>query len=416
MRDLNRALFALLACAVPLLWLTPAVRAALQRRSPFVFYSAMLPLLALLCCGPVLRANGEVVLSPAPYRWLMALPGFVEIRVPLRFWMLGVLSLAIAGGLAFAHLAHGRTLAARALFAAAVLGLALDGGIHTLRLAAAPAFHSEFTPADRAVPLLELPMGGDWTQDWAATFRAAGHGRRILNGVSGYNPPHYSAPLTGLERHEPAVLAALAMLGPFDVVVPRHDGNERYITGSGLPSAAIREGADRAAYAFSRAEPMLASGLTHGPAGPVLPIAGVKTMRHQDEARWLTDGNLSTVWADAPQQFDQWIELDLGAATEVAAVSQALGDFPLDFPRRLAVELSEDGVLWPRVFAGGTSAHAFLGLADRPREGWVSIVFPAQRARYVRLRQLDSTPARWTVAEVKVYGAAGAAAGTATGR
>jgi hypothetical protein len=402
MRDLDRALIVVALSGAAFVWLTPSVRNGLQRRSPFLFYAAMVPTMALLCCGPVLRANGEAILSPAPYRWLMALPGFDQLRVPLRFWMLGVLSLSAAGGLGFARLTRDAT-RAPALLIAALVGLTLDGWIHSFRLAEPPSLRAEAEPADRRVPILELPIGGGWEQDWAATFRAAGHRRRVVNGVSGYNPPHYAALVSGLERRDPAMLDALASLGPIDVVVNR-DGDpggaiERYVA-SHAGSTRLHDGGDRVVYALGGTP--LPSPV--GTRGRATPIVGARTVRHGDDARLLFDGDLETVWADAPQQFDQWVVLDLGEVTEVAALTCALGGHPFDFPRGLLVEVSADGTDWVTVWQGGGAAPAFLALAAQPREGWMSVSFEPRTARFVRLQQTDAAPAQWTVAEVRLYG------------
>jgi len=102
-------------------------------------------------------------------------------------------------------------------FSVAAAGLLLDGWMPLMRMAAPPARWAEVELPDRPEPILELPIGPDW--DWAATFRAAGHRRRVFNGVSGYDPPHYIALRAGLDSRDPSMLTALASLGSFDVVV-----------------------------------------------------------------------------------------------------------------------------------------------------------------------------------------------------
>src|SRR6185503_9851570 len=81
MRNLNRAVAILLFSGMPLL-LTPRIRRALAVRSGHAFYAAGIAISALLACGPVLNAGSIVVLDPAPYGWLMYLPGFHELRAP----------------------------------------------------------------------------------------------------------------------------------------------------------------------------------------------------------------------------------------------------------------------------------------------------------------------------------------------
>jgi hypothetical protein len=52
----------------------------------------------------------------------MALPGFDELRVPPRFWMLGILTLSVAAGLAFPRLVPRRPLLRGAAFVRASAG------------------------------------------------------------------------------------------------------------------------------------------------------------------------------------------------------------------------------------------------------------------------------------------------------
>jgi hypothetical protein len=67
-------------------------------------------------------------------------------------------------------------------------------------------------------PILELPLR---EQSVAATFRAVGQRRRVVNGASGHDPPHWELLADALERRDPEIMFALATLGPIDVVVER---------------------------------------------------------------------------------------------------------------------------------------------------------------------------------------------------
>ena len=90
---------------VTALWLvSPWVVAAHARRSRFVFYVLAATAMWVLAWGPFPTFREQQVLYHAPYSWLMALPGFDSVRVPARFWMLGILCLSAAGGLALAQL------------------------------------------------------------------------------------------------------------------------------------------------------------------------------------------------------------------------------------------------------------------------------------------------------------------------
>src|SRR5204862_3036784 len=66
--------------------------------------------------------------------------------------------------------------------------------------------------------LVELPLG-DPFRDVAAMYRGMFHGRPLVNGYSGYFPPHYAALRFGLGLRDDDVLTQLASHGVQDVVV-----------------------------------------------------------------------------------------------------------------------------------------------------------------------------------------------------
>src|SRR5262249_49665538 len=118
----------------------------------------------------------------------------------------------------------------------AVVGVLIDSWLTALPMSPAPQFWPVVEP--RAVasappqPLIELPLGPDW--DGAATFRSIDHRRAVVNGVSGYDPPHYAPLQDGLNAHDPEILQALASFGSIDVVVNRDDDPDgawvKYVT------------------------------------------------------------------------------------------------------------------------------------------------------------------------------------------
>lgn len=397
MTSLNRALALAFLCGLPLLRLTPRAYRALACRHPMVFYAGAVIAIALLCCGPVLRVGDEVILDPAPYRWLMALPGFMELRSPARFWMLGVLCLSIAAGLAFDRLRPVHPRRRAAMWSLLALAMLLDGWMPGMRMAAAPEVRDVVEPRARREPILELPIGPDW--DFAATFRAVAHQRRIVNGVSGYNPPYYVALVSGLERRDPAVLTALASLGAYDVVVDgnadRDGGIARYV--SDAPGA-LRETTDGARWLFR---------IPEGPGEPAvgasIPIVSIQAVRHAEDTRFAFDGRIETGWGDFPQQPNQWLMADLGAVHDVGGVTQAIGDYLLDFPQRLVIELSIDGAEWQRTWEGPTAAATFLAYVREPRVGGLRFGFDPKPARFVRLRQLESYRSLWRISELTVH-------------
>jgi hypothetical protein len=398
MHDLDRSVGVAAWCGVAMIALVPSLRQALARRSVFVFYVAMTFVLGILCYGPMMRRGEVVILEPMPYRWLMHLPGFNGIRAPGRFWMLGLLCLAIAAGLAYARFAPAVAARRRVLFAAIAAGVLLDGWTIGIAMPDAPPQWPRVERRDRPEAVIELPLGPEW--DAAGTFRAVRHRRRVVNGVSGYDPPFYAPLQDGLNRYEPSVLTALASFGPIDIVV----------NGDADPDGAW------ARYAASVAgEPVLTDGvrrvyrLPHIPApppvvlGPTIPIVAVSSSS-PDGMELVRDGRLDTEWHDNPRQLPgHWLTVDLGSVQRVAGLTMALGEWARDFPRRLAIEVSSDGATWSAAWEGTTVTMAMLSAIEHPLECTIRLALPAHDARFVRLRSLAEHKNLWRIAEIQVH-------------
>jgi hypothetical protein len=394
--NIDRALTIFALCCMGWLLVTDRVAAALRRRSPFLFYSCAALAMGIFACGPVLRVGSAIVYQPAPYRWLMHLPGFGELRVPMRFWMLGVLCLAVAAALAVPKLIPRGHRWRKPVFALTAAGILFDGWIGAMPMARPPEHWLKVERRDQSQPILELPLGPEW--DAAGTFRSIRHRRRVVNGVSGYDPPHYAPLQEGLNAHDPGMLLALTSLGPLDVVVngaadPDHAW-AKYV--STFPGALL-VAADgmRSAYRIPEStgvDPVL---------GEPLPVARALAFRH--DAGTIVDGRVETEWGDDPQRPGQWVAVDLGAVRQVGGVTHALGEYARDFPRLLAIDVSIDGDHWDQVWKGPAAGLAFLAAARRPREAAMHFALPPRSARFVRLRQLARHKNLWRVAEVKVH-------------
>ena len=398
MKDLDRAVGVAAWCAVALLALVPALRQALARRSVFLFYFAATIALAIMCYGPMMRRGEEIILEPMPYRWLMHLPGFNGVRAPGRFWMLGLLCLALAAGLTYARFAPAAAARRRVVFAAIAAGILLDGWTIGIAMPDAPPHWPRVETRGRPEAVIELPLGPEW--DAAGTFRALRHRRRVVNGVSGYDPPFYSTLQDGLNRFEPSVLPALASFGPLDIVV----------NGEADPDGAW------ARYASSVAgEPVATDGvrrvyrLPHVPAPPPvvlgrsIPIVAVSSSSTDGMER-VRDGRLDTEWHDNPRQLPgHWLAVDLGAVHPVAGVTLSHGEWGRDFPRQLAVDVSVDGANWALAWRGPLVSQAMLATIAEPLAAIVPLAFAEQPARYVRLRSEAENKNLWRIAELSVH-------------
>lgn len=149
-------------------------------------YAAGAALAVILALGPTARVGGEPVWRQAPFAWLMALPGFDATRVPALFGALTALCLAVLTAFAAVRLFSRPGPRGRVLLAVAALAIVADGW------ARIPVVD---VPRPIPVPLrgdlvVELPRR-DHFDDVAAMYRGMAHGRPVVNGYSGYVPPHW---------------------------------------------------------------------------------------------------------------------------------------------------------------------------------------------------------------------------------
>jgi hypothetical protein len=394
--DLDRAVWIFVGSIVLLVAASRRARGALSRRSDLVFYVAATIVLAVFCCGPVLRTGDSVVLEPMPYRWLLYLPGFESVRVPTRFWMLGMLCFAVAGGISFARYGPSGRQQRRVLFAVSVAGILLDGWTRGIGMPDAPRQWPKVERRDQSAAVIELPLGPAW--DAAATFRAARHRRPVVNGVSGYDPPHYVPLMHGLDDHDPALLVALSSFGALDVVV----NGEADPDGALARYAAALAGEPTATDGTRRVYRIPASPRIAVTLGKVVPIVGLSASSEGFEVA--TDGNLETEWHDNPRQMPgHWLSLDLGSIHDVGGLTLSLGEWARDFPRHFAIDASADGSSWEVVWQGRTASTALLAAIDGPRECAMRFAFASRPARFIRMRTLADHKNLWRVAEVSVH-------------
>ncbi len=111
------------------------------------------------------------------------------------------------------------------------------------------------------------------------------------------------------------------------------------------------------------------------------------------EAALAIDGDPTTRWSSrAAQAGSEWLVLDLGATRSFSALTLDAGDDERDYPRGLALEVSHDGSAWSAPVA-----------TVSPDDALSTLRFPAQQARYLRLRQTGAAAAWWTVRELELH-------------
>lgn len=380
--------------------LHPLLQSAWRQRSPLVFYALAVDAMWLLSLGPSPTIMGRPFLYKAPYTWLMLVPGVDGVRVPARFWMLAALCLAVAGGIAIARLSARWPRLRWAMLAAICLGVAVDGW---------PARLDVLTPPDarpshaNAVARLDLPV--ERWHDMAALYRAAEHRRPLLNGYSGYYPPHYQAMQYLLDRFDPQVLTRLSALGPIEIVVG-HDRDEagewRRFVGAHPQAQTVYAGQAYTSYllAASRAAP------PGDDRGSPLPIQSIAASVNGKSVGRLIDHDPGTRWDTAEaQRGGETLTIDLGRPLEVRGLELQLGSQVTDFPRQLRIETSADGTAWAEAWSGGGALPTVSAGLDAPRTVPLWFGFAPVSARYLRVTQTGTDETYyWSIEELAVRG------------
>jgi hypothetical protein len=222
------------------LWLAPArrLRAAAFMKSRGFFVLALLAAL-WLSLGPSPQVLGRPLDLASPYRFLWThVPGFDGLRVPARFEMVVIFMLAALGAFGAAVIARWRhgtwaltVLALVFLFEAGASPFDVNGmspvkgfNMPPAQLQPprrAPAIYQAVSRLPANVVLADLPLG-QTDYDVRAMFYSIDRWRPIVNGYSGYFPPHYGRVIVSLSeipRHPDVSMAALHELGVTHVIV-----------------------------------------------------------------------------------------------------------------------------------------------------------------------------------------------------
>lgn len=362
----------------------------------------------LLSLGPTPSFLGEQVMYRGPYALLMLLPGFDALRVPARFWMLAVMCLSVASAVFFDRLTARLDRKRVAIAAIVALGVMADTWVSKFPLVKAPeswkaeaCANNDATTARGA--LLELPVGESFA-DVAAMYRSMSHGRPVVNGYSGYFPPHYAALRFGVSFREDEMLTQLAAHGTSHIAVNEdHDPDgalRRYVSAHAGAELVCREGR-RSLYRLTNTRASETYTLAFS-----LPIRAVRSNTNPEKVDNMTDGDLETRWESGPQTEGTWIVIDLGESPRVVnTLELKLGPFFEDFPRALAIEASSDAQSWREVWRGPSAARAFVAAFETPREVPVRFQVAPTPARYLRLMLLSNDEIYyWSIAELKVLG------------
>jgi hypothetical protein len=372
-----------------------------RRRSPAAFYTLAAAAMWALSWGPHPRLAGTPILFRGPYALLLRLPGLSEVRVPARFGMLLVLCLAVAAAIAFARFTATLSGRMRGVLATLVAAAVIAESWPALTLADAATPIQALQRSDLVGPVIELPLGESWL-DAPAQFRGIVHGRPVVNGYSGYAPPHYHLLSTALRLNDGDVLTGLTSTTPLVVVLNRREEIERWrrLVDSRQAERVATEGE------FEIYRMPLDSRPRARESDPPLSIQSIDASADLKNVGRLLDGNLDTIWnSERVQAGGEFVILDLGVNRHITAVRLTSGPFIADYPRRLAIDCAADGEGWAPCWNGSVAGLLLRSVLDDPATA--SALIPIDRDGVRRLRMTQTAVDQmngWSIAEIAVLG------------
>ena len=303
-----------------------------------------------LCMGPAPAPSLASLWHP--YDWLLWLPGFSGIRVPPRFFMMAAMCLALAAGVALAHI-RSRVRYPRIATTIVFVGLFVDGAIGGMPLGIPPG---RLPALERGSRVLGLPFENS-TVTTALMYQATSGRLQVVNGYAGYIPPHADVISWALHRADPTVLTELRRGSPLYVLVASTEDQARWT-------------------AFMDSQPdaeML--GVEGG--GRVYRLAPAPYARERRAMLPITDASLSSD--------PGWLIADLHRVQPVRGLELRTYGVLHPVPDELIVQTSIDGTIWTTVFADRPGGLLLTGALASPRVVPLTIDLQDVAARYVRL-------------------------------
>lgn len=334
-----------------------------------LFYAGAALLMWWLAFGPAPEDAGVLALVH-PYTALTYLPGFSGLRVPARFVMLGCLCLSVAAGLSFPRLARARPARLALVTAAVLAAFAVDAWPRAIPQAPPPG--RLLLPDVPGAAVIELPVDDPRTST-AAMYRGIWHGLPLINGYSGYTPPHYRILSHSLRAGDASVLTELARRQPLIIAI--HTERDR---GAGfrnlvesIPGIEMRSA--------TNVGPVFV--LPRQPAARIPPAGDALSFSARPEGR---NGAV----------------LDLGRVQVVRTLVFPLRGNHRDLGARVEIEGSTDGQTWTRLWLDWTGGLALAGALEEPLQVPVRFVVPDAAVRYLRIHPAPV----WMLRDMTVYG------------
>jgi hypothetical protein len=382
--------------AIFALALPPGTRLAARRASTMSFYLLGSVVTWLLALGPRLRVMDRSIGYDGPYTWVMLIPGGDGLRVPARFWMVSILCLGVVVGLFVAELLKRRSRTFTRIGVPLIALLVLADG-WTWKIPAQPLPPDVPNPAAlMGRTVLDLPAG-DYP-DIAAQYRAIRGGWRSVNGYSGYLPPYYPILVNASRDNLVGILDAFQPLGELNVVVSRESPDQQAVMRQ-QPNITIT-GENNAFTQFrlpARPEPSRDGGMR-------VPIASLSSPCEAPALKQALDRNLDTYWVCGPELVQQQLTIDLGNVQTAGAVLHDEGPVAGNFPKRLVIETSTDGMSWEPAWSGNAWGPAISAAMRDPKANHIWFVFEPRAARFIRLTHPpEDQHYIWAIADLEVW-------------
>lgn len=257
--------------------------------------------------------------------------------------------------------------------------------------------------------------GEEFREAWPVYY-ASFHGRKLVNGYSGYAPPAYRVVREAMGRlPDRRVFDLLERLG-VDYLLA-HVGRMPETQRADFLRTMLRH--------RNRADPVaeadgsilyriLPWAEAHAEPDPARRFVGDKRLwrgragRNPEAIGRAFDGRPDTLWTNGyPQERGESIDIDLGRVERFSRIELRQGEAPLAYPRSFRVESSLDGREWTLLDEG----RNFFPALDRSAvEDWKSYRSVVSRvpgaARFLRIVLTEPHAGRyhWSIAEIDLYG------------
>ncbi len=369
-------------------------------------------LIGLVACVLALGPRPDVGfgrVSTGPYAWLLAVvPGMEGLRVPARLSMIFYLALTVLAGfgVAWALSRFGRRRAVVAIVLVSAMAVAEGRS----SLPTTPIFN----PAERSLyewlgkqpagPMLELPVG-DFRDASLYLWATRLHSNRIVNGYSGAGWALQGllggAPSAEIPQAGELLRAARALGLRYVVVHPERYGDTefaaRQIAALARETSHVERVAELGAVVLVLRP--TAPAPPSRPPDPPLPLArcDLEASHNAGALGRAVDGEVASRWlTGTAQKGDEWLAVRCRDSRVLTSLELHLDRRSYsDYPRRLAIDVSADGVSFQQLWEGGVVAELAVSVARNDRPSAIRIDVPAVPFRAVRLRQTGQTPRRW---------------------